>query len=276
MQRETTFRAADGVELFRRSWHPTGPARGVLVNLHGLGDHSGLYPALTDHFVPRGWALHALDLRGNGRSPGRRGHIRRWSVYRDDLGRFLDQVRSEDPDGPLFLLGHSLGGIVALDFALAHPEGLRGVVAAAPPLGRVGTSAWLLALARVLSRLWPAFTLDTGLDLSGLSRDAAAREAVLADPLFHRRASARLAAELLVAAAAVRRSAGRFPVPVLLLHGAADRMVLPDGSRAFYAEVGHPDKRYIEYPAAYHALFADLERAQVLADLEGWMLERSD
>ncbi len=274
-QRETTFRAADGAELFRRSWRPAGPLRGILVNVHGLGDHSGLYPALADHFVPRGWAVHALDLRGNGRSPGPRGHIRRWSVYRDDLGQLLRLVRAEQPDRPVFLLGHSLGGLVVLDFALEHPEGLRGVIAAAPALGRVGTSAWLLALGRVLSRVWPTFSLETGLDLTGLSRDPEARDAVLADPLFHRRASARLAAELLAAAARIRRGAAGFPVPLLLLHGGADRMVMPDGTAAFHARVGHPDKRHIEYPGAYHALFADLDRARVLGDLERWMLERS-
>ena len=274
IQRETTFRAPDGIELFRRSWQPPGVTRGVLLNVHGLGDHSGLYPSLTDHFVARGWALHALDLRGNGRSPGARGHIRHWSVYRADLAGFLDVVRAEEPNRPLFLLGHSLGGLLVLDFALAHPEGLRGVIAAAPPLGTVGTPAWLLGLGRVLSRVWPTLALETGLDLSGLSRDPVTRDAVLADPLFHRRGSARLAAELLAAAARVRRAA-QFPVPLLLLHGGADRMVLPDGTRAFFAQVAQPDKRLIEYPEAFHALFADLDRARVLADLEAWMVARA-
>jgi len=275
IQRETTFRAPDGAELFRRSWRPAGPPRAVLVNVHGLGDHSGLYPTLPDHFVPRGWAVHALDLRGNGRSSGQRGHIERWTVYRGDLGHFLHLVRAEEPDRPVFLLGHSLGGLVVLDFALEHPEGLRGVIAAAPPLGRVGTSSWLLALGRAVSRVWPTFTLETGLDLSGLSRDPETRDAVLADPLFHRRASARLAAELLAAAAGVRQRAERFPVPLLLLHGGADRMVMPDGTRAFFERVGQPDKLHIEYPGAYHALFADLDRVRALGDLERWMLART-
>lgn len=275
MYREATFPAPDGAELFHRVWRPAGPSSGVLVNVHGLGDHSGLYPALADYFPARGWALHAFDLRGNGRSPGRRGYVRRWSDYRGDLERFLRVVRTEEPGYPMFLLGNSLGGLVVLDFALRHPEGLRGVAAAAPPLGRVGTPAWLLGLGRVLAKIWPAFTLETHLDLSGLSRDPAARDAVLSDPLFHRRASARLAAEMLAAARALRRDAPRFPLPVLLLHGGADRMVMPEGTRAFFQRVGHPDKRYIEYPGAYHALFADLARDRALADLEQWMVERA-
>jgi alpha-beta hydrolase superfamily lysophospholipase len=272
---ETTFRGADGLELFRQQWRPEDhPARAVLVNVHGIGDHSGLYPALPEHFVPRGWAVHAFDLRGNGRSPGRRGHIGRWSELRGDLDRFLQEVRRDEEQRPLFLLGNSLGGLVVLDYALHHPAGLRGVIAVAPPLGRLGTPAWLLAVGRALSWVWPAFTLETRLDLSGLSRDAAVKEAIASDPLFHRRASARLAAEILATAKALRREASAFPVPLLLIHGGADRMVFPDGTRAFFGEVGLVDKSYLEYPGAYHALFADLDRDRVLGDLEHWMERR--
>jgi len=272
---ETTFRGADGLELFRQQWRPdAGEVRAVLVNVHGIGDHSGLYPALPDHFVPRGWAVHSFDLRGNGRSPGPRGHIRRWSELRGDLECFLATVGRDDPDRALFLLGNSLGGLVVLDYALQQPAGLAGVIAVAPPLGRFGTPGWLLALGRALSLVWPGFTLETKLDLSGLSRDAAVRQAIVSDPLFHRKGSARLAAELLATARAVRQNAGAFSVPLLLLHGGADRMVFPDGTRAFFTDAGPADKQYLEYPGAFHALFADLDRDRVLADLEGWMLHR--
>src|SRR6266542_5412576 len=98
---ETTFRGADGLELFRQRWRPARrPVRAVLINVHGIGDHSSLYPTLPERFVPRGWAVHAFDLRGNGRSPGRRGHIHRWSELRDDLDRFLALVRAEEDGRP--------------------------------------------------------------------------------------------------------------------------------------------------------------------------------
>ncbi len=274
---EATFRAADGLELYRQSWRPPSfPVRAVLVNIHGLGDHSSLYPALPERFVPRAWAVHTCDLRGNSRSPGRRGHIDSWSELRDDLDRFLGVVRDEENGRPLFLLGNSLGGLVVLDYAFHHPSGLQGVIALSPPLGRIGTPAWLLALGRALSRVWPGFTLETRLDLSSLSRDTAVREAIVTDPLFHRKGSARLAAEVLATAGAVRGKAARFPVPLLLLHGGADRMVFPDGSRAFFDAVGQRDKRYVEYPGAYHALLADFDRNRVLQDVERWMEERLD
>ncbi len=271
---EDWFAGAGEVRLFRRSWRPEMTPRGVLVNLHGLGDHSGLYPTLVEHLVPRGWVVHAPDLRGNGRSPGRRGHVGTWAEYREDLRRCLELVRQEERGLPLFLLGNSLGGLIVLEYAMHHPDGLRGVIAIAPPLGSLGIPAPLLLAGRVMSRLWPGFSLDTGLDLSGLSRDPTAVATVLADPLFHRRGSARLSTEVAAAAERVRSGAARFPLPLLVLHGSADRMVLPDGSRAFMAAVEQHDKTFREYAGAYHVLLADMGREQVLGDLEGWMEAR--
>jgi alpha-beta hydrolase superfamily lysophospholipase len=131
-----------------------------------------------------------------------------------------------------------------------------------------------MALGRIMSRLWPRFSLQTGMDLSGLARDPTVRETVLADPLFHRYGTARLSTEVAKTIAAVQAGAPRFPLPVLILHGSADRMVPPDGSRAFIARVGHPDHELREYPGGYHVLFADVDREQVLDDLERWIGSR--
>lgn len=266
------FSGAGGARLFRQTWRPVGPARAVLVNLHGLGDHSGLYPTVVEHFTARGFAVHAPDLRGNGRSPGQRAYVSRWDVFREDLRRFLESVRSEEPGLPLFLLGNSLGGLIVLEYALHHPEGIRAVVAASPPLGRLGIPASLLLLGRFLSWVAPRFALRTGMDLGGLARDPVVVETVLSDPLFHRWGTARLSTEVQAAIARVQEGAPRFPLPVLVLHGGADRMVLPDGSRTFIERVGHPDHQLLEYPEAFHVLFADLDRERALADVERWVM----
>jgi acylglycerol lipase len=271
---EGGFAGAGGVRLFRRVWRPAGLARGAVINLHGLGDHSGLYPALVERLTGRGFVVHAPDLRGNGRSPGQRAYIRRWDELRGDLHALVTLVREEEPGQPVFLLGNSLGGLIVLDYALHHPDGLRGVIAAAPPLGRLGVPAPLMALGRVMSRLWPRFSVKTGMDLSGLARDSAVRETLLADPLFHRYGTARLSTEVVRTIAAVQAAAPRFPLPVLILHGGSDRMVPPEGSREFIARVGHPDHELREYPGGYHVLFADLDREQVLDDLERWIVSR--
>jgi len=268
------FRGAGGTALFRRVWRPAGPPRGMVINLHGLGDHSGLYPTLVDHFVARGFSVHGPDLRGNGRSPGQRAYVARWDVFREDLRCVVELVRAEEPNVPVFLLGNSLGGLIALEYALHHPEGLRGVIAASPPLGRLGIPAPLLLLGRVMSKILPRFALRTGMDLGGLARDPVVTRTVLADPLFHRWGTARLSTEVAAAIARVHAGAPHFPLPVLVLHGGADRMVLPDGSREFIAAVGHPDRQLLEYPEAYHVLFADLGRERVLTDVEHWAVAR--
>jgi alpha-beta hydrolase superfamily lysophospholipase len=268
------YTGAGGVRLFRQAWRPEGAVRAVLANIHGLGDHSGLYPTLVDHLVARGIAVHAPDLRGNGRSPGQRAYIGRWEEFREDLRCFLDVVRGEEPGLPLFLLGNSLGGLIVLEFALHHPDGLRGVIAASPPLGRLAVPAPLLLAGRVLSRVWPRFSLQTGLDLEGLARDPIVARTVLADPLFHRYGTARLSTEVVAAIARVQTGAPRFSLPLLVLHGGADRMVPPEGSRRFVAAAGHPDRRLIEYPDGYHVLFADTGRERTLQDLTRWIDDR--
>jgi acylglycerol lipase len=268
------FEGVGGVSLFRQVWRPAGAVRAVLVNIHGLGDHSGLYPTLVEHFPSRGITIHAMDLRGNGRSGGQRAYVERWEEYREDLHRFLRLVRQEEPGRPLFLLGNSLGGLIVLEYALHYPEGLRGVIAASPPLGRLGVPAPMLALGRVLSRVWPRFSIRTGMDLSGLARDPVVVQTVLADPLFHRVGTARLSTEVVAAIARVQSGAPRFPLPVLVLHGSADRMVPPEGSREFVAHVGHPDHELKEYAGAFHVLFADLDHERVLTDVERWIEAR--
>jgi alpha-beta hydrolase superfamily lysophospholipase len=273
---EGRFAGRGGLQLFRQSWRPPpeAPPRATLVNVHGLGDHSSLYPTLVEHMVGREIVVHSFDLRGNGRSPGTRGYIEDWWDYREDLARFLDLVRREESGLPLFLAGNSLGGLIVLDYAMLVSEGLRGVAAISTPLGQLGVPSILLALGRVLSRAWPRFSLETGMDLTGLARDPAVAEQILGDPLFHRRGTARLSTEVVRTIARVQASAPSFRLPVLIMHGADDRMVFPEGSRVFAARVGSPDKQLIVYPGGYHALFADLGHERPLADLSGWIEAR--
>lgn len=270
--RDGTFPSFDGLRLYYQAWLPTGsPRQAVLVNLHGLGDHSGLYPNLGSYFPARGVPVYAYDMRGNGRSPGQRAYLRRWHEYRGDLDAFLGRVREWEGGLPLFLLGNSLGGLVVLEYALQHPAGLAGVIAAAPPLGQLGVPPVLMTLGRLLSRFFPRFSLNVGMDLSGLARDPSVVEAVLADPHFHRRGTARLSTEVTAAIARVQDGAANFSVPLLILHGSDDRMVPPDGSRRFFAQVRYPDREFHEYPGAYHGLFADFNHGEVLHDLEQWI-----
>lgn len=271
--RNGTFAGAGGLQLYYQAWLPPAglPKKAVLINLHGLGDHSGLYPTLANHFPGRGIALYAYDMRGNGRSPGQRAYLRGWHEYRGDLHAFVERVRKWEGDPPLFILGNSLGGLVVLDYALHYPAGLRGVIAAAPPLGEVGVPPFLMTLGRIMSWIWPRFSLEVGMDLSGLARDPAVADTILSDPLFHRRGTARLSTEVTAAIQRVQARAETFSVPLLILHGSADRMVPPDGSRRFFSRVEQTDRELKEYAGAYHGLFADRGHEEVLKDTERWI-----
>jgi alpha-beta hydrolase superfamily lysophospholipase len=273
--RDGTFPGVAGLALYYQAWlPPSGSPRAVLVNLHGLGDHSGLYPTIASHFPSHGIAVYAYDMRGNGRSPGQRAYLRNWEEYRGDLHAFLAQVRKWQPGLPTFLLGHSLGGLVVLEYAIHHPAGLSGVIAAAPALGKVGVPPVLMALGRVMSKVCPRFSLEVGMDLSGLARDPAVIQTVLSDPHFHRRGTARLSTEVTETISRVQSQAASLTVPVLILHGSADRMVPPDGSREFFRKLQYPDRELREYPGGYHGLFADIGYPEVLGDVERWLEAR--
>jgi alpha-beta hydrolase superfamily lysophospholipase len=264
-----TFAGWDGAPLFWQRWNAPD-RRAVLVNVHGLGDHSGLYPHVARFFPPHGWTVWAFDTRGNGRSVGRRGHIGEWREFREDLGAFLRHVRAAEGDVPLVLLGNSLGGLMAIDYALEHPEHLAGVAAAAPPLGDVGVPKPLVLLARLLTRVWPTYSRVTGMDLTNLARDPAIVQALIGDPLFHRAASARLGTETIDTIASVHARASRLAVPTLLLHGTGDRMVPIEGSRRLAHGPAIDMVMLREYADAGHALFVDWGCEERLADLLAW------
>ncbi|WP_138502420.1 alpha/beta hydrolase [Nostoc sp. PA-18-2419] len=271
---EGTFKGVGKLELYYQSWYPEGKVRGILAIVHGLGAHSDRYDNVIQHLIPKQYALYSFDLRGHGRSPGQQGYINRWSEFRQDLQAFLELIKTQQPQIPIFLLGHSLGSVIVLDYALRCPQEasrLQGVITLAPALGKVGVSKTRLLIGKQLSRVWPRFTLNTGLDLSAGSRDEKILAAYAQDSLRHTRGSARLATEFFATVDWVNAHAADWQLPLLILHGGADRVTLPEGGKIFYQQVSCPDKLRIEYPGAYHELQSDLNYQQVMTDLENWL-----
>ena len=264
----------DGSEFYRQSWRPDGAPRAVLAVIHGFGEHSGRYGNVVDWFVPKGYAVHALDQRGHGRSPGPRGHIEDFAQVRGDIRAFLDAVRREEgADIPLFLIGHSQGGLVVLNYALHDPSGLTGVVASGPLLSPPGVSPLLLQISKVLSKIWPTLSMNVGLDVTALSHDQAVVDAYVADPLVHGQATPRLGVEVMRAVEWTQAHAADFHLPLLIVHGGADRLCDPEASRRFFEKVTFPDKERIEYEGFYHEVFNEVGKERVLADVEGWLEE---
>lgn len=261
----------DGLTLYCQAWRPDGDAKAALAILHGFGEHGGRYTNIVNALVPRGYAVHVFDLRGHGRSPGLRGHVNHWADLRQDAGAFIRMVALREQRRPLFIFGHSLGGLVALEYALRSPGGLSGVIASSPSLGQIGISPLLFALSKVMSRVWPAFSMDTGLDATLLSRDPAVVNAYRTDPLVHSIGSARLGTEITAAREWVQAHAADMRLPLLLIQGSADRLTEPAGGRAFYEKASSADKEHRLYEGAYHELHNDTCREQMLADLAAWL-----
>lgn len=269
-----TFKGVGGLDLYYQSWSPGGKIRGILAVVHGLGGHSGLYKNIIEHLLPKQYAVYGLDLRGHGQSPGQRGYINTWAEYRDDVRACLQMIQQQQPGCPIFLFGHSMGGMIALEYILRYPEetsALSGVIVVAPSIGEVGVSPMRVLLGRMLSRVWPRFSLNTGLDTAAGSRDPKIAVTYTQDPLRHTRATARFSTEFFSTIIWIHAHAHEWKQPLLILHGSADRIVLPAGSKIFYQRVTYPDKRRIEYPGAYHDLHCDINYDEVLTDLSNWM-----
>lgn len=272
-----SFMTRDGLSLstYRIPVPQGGP--GPVVLIHGLGDHSRSMPYLRlgSFLAEQGFEVFAFDRRGSGRSAGSANYAASWEELRDDLTRFVDLV--EDQCGRLpTLIGLSLGGLQALDFALEAPESLRGCVAMAPALDVSGTSPVLRLILPLLARLKPRLSVDPGLDDSALVRDAAVCRAYRDDPLWRARTTPALSVAAIEAIGRVHALAGRIRAPLLVLHGTADRVVPIQGTREAFPRFASPDKTFVEMPGAFHALPIDFEDDEVGVLIASWLKVRAE
>ncbi|MFM7366127.1 MAG: lysophospholipase [Cuspidothrix sp.] len=273
-RQEGNFSGVGGLDLYYQSWHPGGEVKGILVLIHGFGGHSGVYKTIVEYLLSKRYAIYGLDLRGHGLSQGQRGYINTWSEFRDDLQTFLNLIQNQQPGYPIFLLGHSMGGVIALDYTLYYVEdksALSGVIAFAPSIGKVGVPLSQVILGKLLSQVCPRFSLKIGLDFNAGSRDQKILDSYTDDKLRHTLATARLSTEFFTTVDWIHANAEKWQLPLLILHGSADRIALSEGSEIFYQKVTYPDKLRIEYPGAYHDLHYDINYLEVITDLGNWM-----
>jgi alpha-beta hydrolase superfamily lysophospholipase len=262
------------VQLHGQAWLPEREPAAVLVISHGLAEHSGRYAQLAEQLVEeRGYAVYALDHRGHGRSGGERANLGRFQYVVSDLGTFVGRAQRQHPDAPAFLLGHSMGGAIALACAVRNPAGLKGLVLSAPALASgqavSPAKAWLV---RLLSRVAP----NTGaltLPADAISRDRAVVQAYESDPLVFRGAiPARTLVELLEAMAGFVDSVPKLRLPVLVQHGTADSLVPLAAVKPLYDRLGNPKLRTVRlYEGLYHEVYNEPERDRVIADLQAWI-----
>lgn len=266
---------ARDVELFWQGWLPTdagaGGVTGVVLLSHGLGEHSGRYGTVVDALLPAGWAVYGVDHRGHGRSGGRRGHVEDYGDFLADFDTFRRTAAARHPGAPVFVLGHSMGGQIALAHALDHPSQLRGLVLSAPALTNDVVPDAVVPLFRALGRAAPRLR-PVGIDQTKISKDPAVVAAYQADPLVHHgKPTLGLAIAVFDQFAVLPERARALTVPLLLQHGSADALTGQAGSRLLAAACGSSDQTVRWYEGLWHEIYHEPERAQPLADLREWL-----
>ncbi|MFD4295369.1 alpha/beta hydrolase [Rhodococcus sp. NPDC058505] len=269
---EGSFTGNHGTRITYDTWTPDGAPVAILVLAHGFGEHARRYDHVVRRLTDLGLVVYAPDHRGHGRSGGKRVELREWRDFTDDLHRVFAIARAAHPGLPVYLLGHSMGGAIALDYALDHQADLAGLILSGPAVDVASeTPGVVVALGKMLGRYLPGLPVET-LDANRVSRDPKVVAAYNADPLVHHgKVPAGIARGLIVNAESLPARLPALTVPLLLMHGEQDGLVNVNGSRMIASTAGSTDLTYREYPGLYHEVFNEPEREQVLGDVVEWL-----
>lgn len=272
---EETITTSDGSQLYARR-HEAEDARGEVVIVHGFGEHSGRYGPLIDHLIARRYSVISYDQRGHGKSGGLPGHIKRFNDYEEDLDRAISLAGSHNETHRIFIIGHSMGGLVALRYLAIRGLKLGGAVISAPLIRLASEApAHKVMIARVGARVAPRLRLDNEIDPTALSRDPEVGRAYEADPLVHRLVSARWFAEATRAMQEMERWATDVKMPLLVMHGSADRIASPVATERIFERLGSLDKELVICPGFYHELFNEPEKQELFERVTDWLDARS-
>jgi acylglycerol lipase len=273
VEEEATFQGAGGLAIAYHSWHTTAPARGLIVIVPGFNSHSGYYGWAAKHLVDLGLSAYAVDLRGRGKSDGERFYVARFADYLADVAGMVDLATAREPNLPVFLLGHSAGGVLACLYALEHQDELAGLVCESFAF-QTPAPEFALAVLKGLGHVFPhAHVLH--LQNEDFSRDPSVVAAMNADPLIaHETQPTQTVAELVRADERLRSEFSRITLPLLILHGTADKAAKPSGSQLFFDAAGSPDKTLKLYDGHVHDLLNDFGKETVMADIEHWINAR--
>lgn len=268
--KESSFKGVGGLNIATRTWLPSGTPRAVVVISHGFNAHSGQYQWVAEQFVAKGLAVYALDHRGRGKSDGERYYVEKFEDYIDDLAQFITLVKAEQPGMKVFLLGHSAGGVISCVYTLDHQAELAGFICEDFAY-QVPAPDFALAVLKGLSHIAPhAHVLK--LKNEDFSRDPKVVEAMNNDPLIaHEVQPTQTVAAMVKADERLKREFSRITIPVLILHGTADKATKPSGSQEFYEKTGSADKTLKLYEGHFHDLLHDLGKEAVMADIQEWL-----
>lgn len=268
-----TLTTSDGLHLYTEYHLPQGASRAAVLIVHGYGEHSGRYQHVIEKLVQHGYAVYALDHRGHGKSGGERAYCDTSEQFVNDLKLYFDHVKAAQPGKKLFVVGHSMGGLISLAFAERYQKEFDGLIVSGSPVNAdANVSPVLIAVGKVLNRVAPKLhLLDTGKP-GILSSDPEIDIAWGKDPLTNKKPMrVRLGVELNRLAQDVRAHLPDLKLPVLILHGADDELVNPSGSQVAYEQAGSQDKTLKRYAGMRHEILNEVDKAIVLTDIVDWL-----
>ncbi len=271
---ESNWNDKDGLNFYSKGWEPDDAPKAAVALVHGLGEHVGRFAHMGQAFNQAGYALMGFDLRGHGQSGGPRGHTPSFEAYMQDIDLLLEQVRRRYPGLPVFLYGHSLGGILVLNYGLRRKPDLKGVIATSAGLHtELERQPVKIMLAKVLGGLAPTIAMPSGLSTAALSHDPEVERAYVSDKLVHDKVTLGFGKVMLSANQWALQHASEFPLPLLLMHGTADAIAFPSGSKEFAAALGGK-ARLVLWDNLYHETHNEPEKAEVFKTAIQWMDEQ--
>ena len=271
--REEDFTGLGGVRIHFRSWLPEGEPRAVVAICHGVNSHGGQHAWTAEQLAARGFAVYAVDLRGRGMSEGERFYVEDVAEYVADIGGVIGIAKERQSGLPVYLLGHSAGGVTSCTFALDHQDEIDGLICESFAF-QVPAPGFVLSAIKGLSHVAPRLGVLT-LKMKDFTRDPAALQALEADPLTRDETQpAATVAALVRADERLHDSFGQITLPVLILHGTEDRATVCKGSEFFFAHAGSADKTLKLYEGHYHDLLNDIGKEGVIKDITGWIEAR--
>ncbi len=271
---ETKLKSKDGIDFFVRGWEPETKPKGVVALVHGLGEHTGRYEHVARAMTEASYALVGFDLRGHGKSGGVRGHFPSLDAVMQDIKDFFAFLTARYPDLPQFLYGHSLGGLLVLTYALKNKPKLKGVIATGAGLrSQIHDQKMKILMAKVLGSLAPSSLIASGLETAAISRDPKIVDVYVHDPLVHDRISLGFGKTGLTATDYVWSHAEEFSVPLLIMHGSADRITYSHGSESFskLASKNNKDITLKLWDGLYHEVHNEPEKEQVIQFMIDWL-----
>ncbi len=263
----------EGLRIYAVDWTVEHP-RAVVGIIHGLGEHCRRYERVAAFFNEQGIAVIGYDRQGFGRSEGRRGYAKSYRSYLDGVAQLMVHCERRYPDIPVFLYGHSMGGQLLLHYLIHRKPAIRGAIVSAPHIAEAfQPNPALVAVGKLMRRLYPTFTLDNQLDITSLSRDPEVIEAYKNDPYVHNRLSSQTGIDLLERAQFLQQYAGGLSVPTLIIHGTGDRITDAQATKSFVER--NPDQITLQiYQGVYHELHHEPESPRILEGIYVWMNQR--